>query len=99
MFYPAAERPTDLLISPPSDLIVQPKKGRIAMIKSNRSGVESKAPTRQAEVERQLRQFAEMRNVRSQAPSTRTKIKWAAIGATAISVIGIFAFVVTSHVR
>ncbi len=69
------------------------------MNNSNRYGVEFMARQRQAEIEKQLRQAAEIRNGQPKRQSARMKIKWAAIGATAVSVTGTIAFVVIAHVR
>ncbi len=66
---------------------------------SNRYGIESMARQRQAEIERQLRQSAELRSLKSGQANPQLKVKWAAIGATAISALGTIAFVVISHAR
>jgi len=66
---------------------------------SNRYGIESMARERQAEIEQQLRQSAELRNLKPERPNALLKVKWAAVGATAISVMGTIAFVVISHAR
>lgn len=69
------------------------------MNSSNRFNVETLARQRQAEIEKQLRQAAELRGLRSSKPSHHPNIKWAAIGATALSLLGTIAFVVLSHAR
>jgi hypothetical protein len=69
------------------------------MNSSNRYGIESMARQRQAEIEKQLRQAAELRNLRPSRPAFHVNLKWAAIGATALSLLGTIAFVVTMHAR
>ena len=67
------------------------------MNNSNRYGVENMARQRQAEIEKQLRLAAELRSGQPKQPRRQMKIKWAAIGATAISLMGTIAFVLIAH--
>jgi hypothetical protein len=69
------------------------------MNSSNRFGMESMARERQAQIERELRKVAQLREPGSPHSSRRIEVKWAAIGATALSVLGTIAFVLISHVR
>lgn len=69
------------------------------MNSSNRFGMEMLARQRQAEIERQLVQDAELRILRASRPASHRKIRWAAIGATALSLLGTIAFVITMHAR
>ena len=69
------------------------------MNSSNRFGIEMLARQRQVEIEKQLRQAAELRNLRPSRPASHLNLKWAAIGATALSLLGSIAFVVTMHAR
>ena len=69
------------------------------MNRSNRYGLESMARQQQAEIEKQLRQSADLRSLKSGQANNRLKVKWAAIGATTISLLGTIAFVVICHAR
>lgn len=69
------------------------------MNSSNRFGVEMLARQRQADIEKQLRQAAELRHLRPSRPAYHLNMRWAAIGATALSLLGTIAFVVTMHAR
>lgn len=69
------------------------------MNSSNRFGIETLARQRQAEIENQLRQAAGLRNLRPSRPAFHFNPRWAAVGATALSLLGTVAFVLTMHVR
>ncbi len=66
---------------------------------SNRFGVESMARERQAEIEKQLRQAAELRRAQPSHTRPQAHIKWVAIGATTVSLIATIASGVIVHVR
>lgn len=69
------------------------------MNSSNRFDVEMLARQRQAEIEKQLRQAAQLRNLRPSRSDLYRNVKWAAVGATALSLLGTIAFFVTMHAR
>lgn len=66
---------------------------------SNRFEIETLARQRQAEIEKQLRQAAQLRSLRPSRRAAHPQIRWVAIGATALSVLGTIVFVVVAHVR
>lgn len=66
---------------------------------SNRYGVENMARERQAEIEQQLRKAAELRGLKPEHIRPSVRIRWAAVAATAISVLGAITFIVIAHAR
>ncbi len=66
---------------------------------SNRYGVESMARQRQAEIEKQLRQAAELRKMQPTKPNRLLSYRTVAVAATALSIVGAIASVVVAHAR
>ncbi len=64
---------------------------------SNWYGMETMAREQQAEIEKQLRQAAELRKMQTNHTNPLLKVRWAAIGATALSLLGSLAFIVITH--
>ncbi len=66
---------------------------------SNRYGMESLARQRQAEIEQQLRQAAELRKMQPTKPNRLLRYRTVAVAATALSIVGTIASVVVAHAR
>ncbi len=69
------------------------------MNNSNRYGIESAARQRQAEIERQLRQAAELRKMLPSKSNRLLRHRWVAVAATAASILGAIASVIVAHAR